>query len=150
MLRLTPLTFSSGVRQLHVSGPAFVNVSMSKFEPEKYLPYEKIQANVEIVKKRLNRPLTLSEKIVYGHLDDPKNQVRIWSFFKMRTFYNLYLKLFANFIELFRRLNAVLATCVFVPTVLLCRMLPLRWPCFNSCRPVYRKLPSHRLSIAIT
>lgn len=24
---------------------------------------------------RLNRPLTLSEKVVYGHLDNPKNQV---------------------------------------------------------------------------
>lgn len=29
---------------------------------------------MEVVKKRLNRPLTLSEKILYGHLDDAKNQ----------------------------------------------------------------------------
>jgi hypothetical protein len=73
MLRLTP--FTNGVRQLHMSCPALGQVSMSKFEPEKYLPYDKLQVNIEIVKKRLNRPLTLSEKIVYGHLDDPKSQV---------------------------------------------------------------------------
>jgi len=74
MLRFTPLFSLNGVRNVHTSFPAFASVSMSKYEPEKYLPYEKIQANVEVVKKRLGRPLTLSEKIVYGHLDDPKNQ----------------------------------------------------------------------------
>merc|ERR1719471_1973702 len=30
-----------------------------------------MQANIDVVKSRLNRPLTLSEKVVYGHLDDP-------------------------------------------------------------------------------
>merc|ERR1712226_1091932 len=29
---------------------------------------------LKVVKARLNRPLTLAEKIVYGHLDDPANQ----------------------------------------------------------------------------
>lgn len=48
---------------------------LSKFEPDRYLPYDKLQSNVEVVKKRLNRPLTLSEKILYSHLDDPANQV---------------------------------------------------------------------------
>jgi hypothetical protein len=35
---------------------------------------------------RLNRPLTLSEKILYGHLDDPLNQdiVRGVSYLKLR------------------------------------------------------------------
>jgi len=35
---------------------------------------------------RLQRPLTLSEKIVYGHLDDPYNQdlVRGTSYLKLR------------------------------------------------------------------
>ena len=28
---------------------------------------------LEIVRGRLNRPLTLAEKVIYGHLDDPKN-----------------------------------------------------------------------------
>lgn len=74
MLRLNHLVVYNGVRRLHISYPVLASISMSKFEPDKFLPYEKIQANVDIVKKRLNRPLTLSEKIVYGHLDDPKNQ----------------------------------------------------------------------------
>ena len=38
------------------------------------LPYEKMVKTLEIVRGRLNRPLTLSEKILYGHLDDPANQ----------------------------------------------------------------------------
>lgn len=47
---------------------------MSKFDTETYLPYEKLESNINIVKKRLNRPLTLSEKVLYSHLDDPKGQ----------------------------------------------------------------------------
>lgn len=47
---------------------------LSKFDTDVYLPYEKLSANLEVVKKRLNRPLTLSEKVLYSHLDDPKNQ----------------------------------------------------------------------------
>jgi aconitate hydratase len=33
--------------------------------------YSKMAERVAIVRKRLNRPLTLTEKILYGHLDDP-------------------------------------------------------------------------------
>lgn len=33
-----------------------------------------VQKKVEIIRKRLNRPLSLSEKIVLGHLEDPENQ----------------------------------------------------------------------------
>jgi len=33
--------------------------------------YQRIERNLEIVRKRLNRPLTLTEKILLGHLDDP-------------------------------------------------------------------------------
>jgi aconitate hydratase len=36
--------------------------------------YSKINANLEIIRERLNRPLTYAEKILLGHLDDPKNQ----------------------------------------------------------------------------
>lgn len=41
---------------------------------------------LDIVSKRLNRPLTLAEKILYGHLDDPHNQdiVRGQSYLKLR------------------------------------------------------------------
>ncbi len=35
--------------------------------------YEKMDANLKVVRQRLNRPLSLAEKIVYGHLDDPAN-----------------------------------------------------------------------------
>ena len=38
------------------------------------MPYEKLVKNLEVVRSRLNRPLTLSEKILYSHLDDPANQ----------------------------------------------------------------------------
>ncbi|CAF3692906.1 unnamed protein product [Adineta steineri] len=49
-------------------------VSLSRFEPNKYVNYEKQAQTLEIVKKRLNQPLTLSEKILYSHADDPKTQ----------------------------------------------------------------------------
>lgn len=39
------------------------------------LPYEKLTKNLEVVKKRLGRDMTLSEKVLYSHLDDPKGQV---------------------------------------------------------------------------
>jgi len=35
---------------------------------------ERTRKNVEILRKRLGRPLTLSEKILLGHLDDSENQ----------------------------------------------------------------------------
>lgn len=47
---------------------------MSKFDKDAVLPYEKLVANLEIVKKRLGRPLTLSEKVLYSHLDEPHEQ----------------------------------------------------------------------------
>ncbi|KAF7721197.1 Aconitate hydratase mitochondrial [Apophysomyces ossiformis] len=61
-------------------------VSMSNLEQDKFINYQRIEDNLEIVRKRLNRPLTLSEKIVYGHLDDAHNQdiVRGKSYLKLR------------------------------------------------------------------
>ncbi|KAI8874032.1 aconitate hydratase [Ramicandelaber brevisporus] len=49
-------------------------VPMSNFESGKYINYARIENNLAVIRKRLDRPLTLSEKIVYGHLDDPVNQ----------------------------------------------------------------------------
>lgn len=46
---------------------------MSNLEVE-HINYDRIDTNIRIVKERLNRPLTLSEKIVYGHLDNPQEQ----------------------------------------------------------------------------
>ncbi|MCZ6874676.1 MAG: aconitate hydratase [bacterium] len=37
--------------------------------------YETMERNLEIVRRRLNRPLTLADKVLLGHLDDPENQV---------------------------------------------------------------------------
>ena len=47
--------------------------SMSKWDKEPR-PYEKLNKNLDVVKRRLDRPMTLSEKILYSHLDDPANQ----------------------------------------------------------------------------
>ncbi|KAJ3629996.1 hypothetical protein Zmor_028535 [Zophobas morio] len=46
---------------------------MSKFD-KKTIDYENMERKLKIVKDRLNmKPLTLSEKILYSHLDDPEN-----------------------------------------------------------------------------
>ena len=42
------------------STPEFVTVA-----------YQKMERNLEVVRSRLNRPLTLAEKVLLGHLDDP-------------------------------------------------------------------------------
>lgn len=59
---------------------------MSKFDSTSEMPYEKLVKNLEIVKGRLNRPLTLSEKVLYSHLDDPAGQdiVRGESYLRLR------------------------------------------------------------------
>ncbi|GJE91605.1 aconitate hydratase [Phanerochaete sordida] len=49
-------------------------VPMSLLEPKAYINYQRIEDNLAVVRERLRRPLTLSEKILYGHLDDPVNQ----------------------------------------------------------------------------
>lgn len=48
--------------------------------------YRKTSERLAVVRKRLGRPLTLAEKILYGHLDDPQNQelVRGESFLQLR------------------------------------------------------------------
>ena len=59
-------------RCLHTTVVA--STAMSKFDKNSTMPYEKLVQNLEVVKKRLNRPMTLSEKILYSHLDDPASQ----------------------------------------------------------------------------
>ena len=39
--------------------------------------YETIERNLEVVRRRLDRPLTLADKVLLGHLDDPENQEMI-------------------------------------------------------------------------
>ena len=36
--------------------------------------YETMERNLTIVRRRLGRPLTLADKVMLGHLDDPENQ----------------------------------------------------------------------------
>lgn len=36
--------------------------------------YDRTRRNLEVVRKRLPRPLTLAEKVLFGHLDDPAKQ----------------------------------------------------------------------------
>jgi len=61
-------------------------VAMSALDPGAEMPYEKLQDRLHIVKGRLGRPMTLSEKVLYSHLDDPHNQdiVRGESYLKLR------------------------------------------------------------------
>ncbi|XP_046856176.1 aconitate hydratase, mitochondrial-like [Xenia sp. Carnegie-2017] len=51
-------------------------IAMSRLEPHTDLSqnYRTLDKNLKIVRERLNRPMTLSEKILYSHLDDPINQ----------------------------------------------------------------------------
>ncbi|MFH4975491.1 hypothetical protein AB6A40_002200 [Gnathostoma spinigerum] len=65
---------SFSYRHFHVASILATDVPISRYEPDKFLPYRKLEKNLDIVRKRLNRPLTLSEKILYGHLDDPTSQ----------------------------------------------------------------------------
>jgi len=61
-------------------------VAMSKFDTTSVMPYEKLVNNLEVVRARLARPLTLSEKILYSHLDEPDTQeiVRGESYLRLR------------------------------------------------------------------
>lgn len=63
-------------------------VAMSRFEADEYINdrYAAMDQRLQIVRKRLNKPLTLAEKVVYGHLDDPEHQElqRGLSYLKLR------------------------------------------------------------------
>jgi len=45
---------------------------ISNFEQEVEVPYKKLVDKLQVVRKKLNKPLTLAEKVVYSHLDDPE------------------------------------------------------------------------------
>lgn len=49
-------------------------VNQNLLESHSFINYKKNVENLEIVKKRLNRPLTYAEKLLYAHLDDPHGQ----------------------------------------------------------------------------
>ncbi|XP_060861451.1 probable aconitate hydratase, mitochondrial [Metopolophium dirhodum] len=47
--------------------------TMSIFD-KNILPYEKMESNLKIVKDKIGKPLSLTEKILYSHLEDPAKQ----------------------------------------------------------------------------
>ncbi|EME39951.1 aconitate hydratase-like protein [Dothistroma septosporum NZE10] len=54
--------------------PLTKKVEMTNSEKGHYINYAGMNENLNIVRKRLNRPLTYAEKILYSHLDDPHGQ----------------------------------------------------------------------------
>ena len=71
-VQIHPWIFLTSKCLLHTTRTA--NVAMSKFDQTSPMPYEKLLKNLDVVRSRLARPLTLSEKVLYAHLDDPQNQ----------------------------------------------------------------------------
>ena len=59
---------------VRITNRAMAKIAMSRYEPHTELSYDRLQKNLEVVKKRLDRPLTYSEKVLYSHLDDPAGQ----------------------------------------------------------------------------
>lgn len=67
--------FKSRATYATVSNPPLdQKVEMTNWEKGHYINYKKMSENLAIVRKRLNRPLTYGEKILYSHLDDPEGQ----------------------------------------------------------------------------
>eukprot|EP01080_Neovahlkampfia_damariscottae_P000232 gene232-4478_t len=50
-------------------------VQISPLDEGKYFSYDKLLENLKVVRQNLDRPLTLSEKVLYSHLDDPKQNI---------------------------------------------------------------------------
>lgn len=69
-----PLLAISQTRWISSSSTLPQKVALSKFDQDRYLNYDKLVDNLKIVRDRLQRPLTLSEKILYSHLDNPSGQ----------------------------------------------------------------------------
>eukprot|EP01124_Arcella_intermedia_P029405 TRINITY_DN61_c2_g1_i1.p1 TRINITY_DN61_c2_g1~~TRINITY_DN61_c2_g1_i1.p1 ORF type:complete len:785 (-),score=90.64 TRINITY_DN61_c2_g1_i1:25-2358(-) len=75
---LSGLKFSASpyVRTFSSSVGTKSKAPFSKFDPDYFVDetYQRIDENLKIVRQRLHRGLSLSEKILYGHLDDPHHQ----------------------------------------------------------------------------
>jgi aconitate hydratase len=92
-LQLTAAPAMRGVRvaasaSRHSSARRFLSAAaMSVHEPTTRLPYPTIAKKLQTVKKYKTGPLTLAEKIIYGHLDNPDDAadiVRGKSYLKLR------------------------------------------------------------------
>jgi aconitate hydratase len=49
-------------------------VRQNNWEHGTFINYKKMSETLDVVRQRINRPLTYSEKVLYGHLDDPHQQ----------------------------------------------------------------------------
>jgi len=67
---------ASGIRRLATvsDSPLDKKVRQNLWEENNFINYKKMSENLDIVRARLNRPLTYAEKILYSHLDDPHGQ----------------------------------------------------------------------------
>lgn len=82
LLRILPKTWTRAKccvdmsqRGLHQSSRnhSMSKVPMSRFDNSP-LPYHHLEQKLHAVRKRLNHPLTLTEKILYSHLNEPHSQ----------------------------------------------------------------------------
>ncbi|KAL6245180.1 Aconitate hydratase mitochondrial [Rhinocladiella similis] len=46
---------------------------MSRFENDRFINFEQLDANIKLIRDRLGRPLTYAEKVLYSHLDQPES-----------------------------------------------------------------------------
>lgn len=76
MLSARTVVRNTGVRRLatvsNLTRDSKVNQNL--LEDHSFINYKQNIEYVDIVRKRLGRPLTYAEKILYGHLDDPHGQ----------------------------------------------------------------------------
>nr|AAA34389.1 aconitase (ACO1) (EC 4.2.1.3) [Saccharomyces cerevisiae] len=75
------LSARSAIKRPIVRGLATVSnltrdskVNQNLLEDHSFINYKQNVETLDIVRKRLNRPFTYAEKILYGHLDDPHGQ----------------------------------------------------------------------------
>ncbi|KAJ5730750.1 Aconitate hydratase [Penicillium malachiteum] len=75
-----------GTRAYATVDPLDKKVEMTIQEKGNYINYKKMNENLNIVRGRLQRPLTYAEKVLYSHLDDPHGQdiERGTSYLKLR------------------------------------------------------------------
>jgi len=62
------------IRQYATVGASAKQTPISNLETNRFLPYPKLQDALRILRHRLDRPLTLSEKLLYTHLRNPLEQ----------------------------------------------------------------------------
>jgi len=61
-------------RQYATAGTIPRQTPISNLETNRFLPYPKLQDALQVLRRRLGRPLTLSEKLLYTHLRNPLEQ----------------------------------------------------------------------------